>query len=195
MPISRIWPVFSPVMDQGGTSQCVAYAGTKLLTSYPINNKPHMTPEVLYDETRRVDEWEGEDYDGTSVHGLMKILLREGYVREYVWATRHEQVLEHVMLKGPVVTGTDWYREMFKVDRYGYIMPEGQWDGGHAYVIIGASRSRKNPDGSIGAYRILNSWGPTWGEKGRAWMTFNHYAQLLRQNGEAAAAIEVLRHV
>lgn len=188
---SRMW-YSRGVLDQGATSQCVAYAGTKYLTSGPIMNTPPAPPATIYTECQKVDEWPGENYDGTSVRALFKVLQGWGIVGEYRWAFEVEPVIEHLLARGPVVMGTNWHREMFTPDRWGYIQPSGPIDGGHAWLLIGASRDRKNPNGTTGAVRMVNSWGPNWGEQsGRAWITFAHLDMLIKADGEACTATEI----
>jgi hypothetical protein len=105
-----------------------------------------------------VDEWPGEDPDsGTSVRALFKVLKRIGYVREYRWAYDVETLVQQVLAVGPVVMGTSWFYDMMDPDRWGYIQPTGSSMGGHAWLIIGASRTRVNPDKTIGAVRMINS--------------------------------------
>jgi hypothetical protein len=187
----RLW-YSKGVMDQGATSQCVAYAGTKYLASGPILNPPPMPPDDLYARCQRVDEWEGEDYDGTSVRALFKVLKGTGHVSEYRWAFDCETVVNHVLTTGPVVMGTTWHMDMFDPDRWGYIQPKGGEAGGHAWLIIGAYRDRSNPDGTLGAVRMVNSWGENWGrQKGRAWITFRDLDTLIKDYGEACVAIEI----
>jgi hypothetical protein len=151
-----------------------------------------MPPSALYRECQLVDEWPGEDYDGTSVRALFKVLQRVGIVSEYRWAFECEAVIDHVLMHGPVVMGTSWHNDMFDPDRWGYIQPTGEIMGGHAWLIIGAARDRKNPDGSKGAVRMVNSWGPNWGrQQGRAWITFEHLDHLIKDYGEACTATEL----
>ena len=192
-PSSKHWLSLGPVLDQGGTSQCVAYSGTKYLTTHPIVNKPPLAPADLYRECQRVDEWPGEepDYEGTSVRALFKVLKRIGLVTEYRWAFDAPTVISHVLTRGPVVLGTDWHLDMFTPDRWGYIWPIGESVCGHAYLMIGASQARKNPDGTVGAARILNSWGPNWAERGRAWLAFHALEYLIANQGEACCATEI----
>ncbi len=68
----------------------------------------------------------------------------------------------------------------------GYLVPEGAWAGGHAWLIIGFSEKRQS-------FRMLNSWGEKWGsEKGRAWIRMRHMHQLLSEPGaEACSALEL----
>lgn len=186
---ARTW--YSPgVMDQGATSECVGYSGVKYLTTAPVYNKP-LDPHELYKECQRTDEWPGEDYDGTSVRGLFKALKRRGLVSGYKWAFEYELVVNHILTAGPVVMGTVWPMEMFTPDRHGYIEPKGEDAGGHAWLIIGANRNRRNPDGTRGAVRMINSWGDGWAQNGRAWITFNNLDWLIKEDGEACVATEV----
>jgi hypothetical protein len=180
---TRYWITMGQ-LDQGATSQCVAYSGQRYLTTNPIRNKPIPDLSELYLDCQRNDEWVGEDYDGTSVRALFKVLTRRGYVKEYRWASDADAVIKHVLLHGPVVVGTVWTMSMFQPDRLGFIYPDGEEVGGHAYVIIGASRKRQ-------AVRMINSWGPNWGQSGRAWITFTHLDKLIKNYGEACAATEI----
>ena len=178
----RYWITRGAAYDQGSTSQCVAYSWVRWLTTNPIVNNPLPFAE-LYNECQRNDEWDGEDYDGTSVRAGAKALRSRGLVSEYRWAFDGETVVAHVLAREPVVLGTDWYWGMFDTDSKGFIHPEGSVVGGHAYTVIGASRTKK-------AVRIINSWGPGWGQKGRAWLSFEHLDKLIKASGEACVAIE-----
>ncbi len=190
---SRLW-YSAGVLDQGGTSQCVAYSGFKYLTTGPITNRrPKQEPVDIYRECLKNDEWEGEDFEnGTSVRALFKVLKNWGYISEYRWAFDAETVINHVLAKGPVVVGTNWYRDMFTPHNLtGYMSLTGPNDGGHAWLIIGAYKNRRNPDGSVGAVRMINSWGPQWGQWGRAWLKISDLDRLIKEEGEACVASEI----
>lgn len=184
------WLAPGPVLDQGATSQCVAYSGGKYLLAHPVVNR---LPDLaqLYRECQQTDEWPGEDYDGTSVRALMKVLQRRGLISEYRWAFDVPTLTGTLLDRGPVVMGTTWTMDMFMPDRHGYIFPTGETVGGHAYILVACNMTRKNPDGSVGAVRMINSWGPGWGQSGRAWITLNSVKQLLDDWGEAAMATEL----
>lgn len=178
------WTTKQP-LDQLNTPHCVGFAGYQWLTSFPVSNKPRFSPEQLYNAARTVDEWPGEDYDGTSVRGLFKILKREGYVSEYRWADNVDAIVDHLLMVGPVVVGTAWTEGMFMDDRNGFIDDVGgRVVGGHAYCLVGANRTKK-------AVRMLNSWGPSWANNGRAWISFEMLDWLIKQDGEACTATEL----
>jgi len=188
--MERYW-ITGPVLDQRRDPHCVAYAWTQMLMSSPVQNLPYKTEAELYHECQDNDEWQGNDYDGTSVRAGAKVLRSKGYIKEYRWAFNLEELVYHVMVTGPMVFGSTWYRGMMKTGVNGFIAATGQAMGGHAYLIIGADLDRVCPDGSIGALRILNSWGTGFGEKGRAWLSLFDAARLLSEWGEICMATEL----
>jgi hypothetical protein len=189
---ARTWYVRG-VLDQGSTSQCVAYSGSKYLTCHPICNKPPMTEAEFYHQCQLVDEWPGTDYDGTSVRALFKVLKRLGLVSEYRWTWNVDTMVNHVLSTGPMVCGTEWFMGMFDSDRNDFLIPDGEPAGGHAWLIIGADINKKCYDGSRGAFRMLNSWGASWSSNGRAYVSFKDMQKLLDLDGEACVATEILK--
>lgn len=184
------------VLDQGNSSRCVAYSGAKYLTTAPVMNRP-LDPVELYRDCQRNDEWRGEDYEGTSVRALFKVFKARGLVSGYQWAFDVETIVNHVLTTGPVVVGTLWDADLSNPDKFGYIAPGPDIEheqAGHAWLIIGANRKRRNPDGTIGAARMIQSWGDSWGpHHGRAWITFENLDKLIQFDGEACVATEVLK--
>jgi Papain family cysteine protease len=187
----RFWNA-GDVLDQGDTPQCVGYAGYGWLQAGPITNR-HLsfTPTDLYHWAQDNDEWPGSDYDGSSTLGLMKALKDKGYVKDYVWALDAETLVAWILTTGPVVVGTNWYRDMFTPDKDHFLEPVGSIDGGHEWRIIGADRDQHCYDGSVGAVRMVNSWGRNWGDHGRAWVSFNDLDKLIKDQGEAVTATEI----
>jgi hypothetical protein len=184
------------ILDQGMTSQCVVYSGYKYLTTRPITNKGFKTNEDrarVYKEVQELDEWPGTDYEGTSVRAFYKWLKSKGFITEYRWAFDCETVVNHVLGIGPVQMGTIWDESMSSPDRWGYIYPntDNADDSGHAWIIVGANRDARNPDGTRGRVTMVNSWGLGWGRRGRAFITFNNLDKLIKLDGEAAVATEI----
>lgn len=179
------------VYDQGDTPQCVGYAGFGWLAGGPTTNRPPFTATDLYHWAQVRDEWPGEGYDGTSTLGLMKALKDKGYISEYRWATDAETLVAWILTKGPVLVGTNWHYDMFMPDTDGFIEPLGEIVGGHEWRIVGADRDKVCPDGSQGAVRMVNSWGYSWGDHGRAWVSFDDLDSLIKNDGEAVTAVEI----
>lgn len=173
-----------PILDQGATSSCVGHAWRAWLTAAPLMTRSGPDPFTIYREAQKVDEWEGEQYNGTSVRAGAKVLASLGHISRYLWAFTAADIATWILSgQGSVVLGTDWTRSMFTPDTHGIIRPTDVVVGGHAYLCIGYSRRS-------GRFRIQNSWGSGWGERGRAWLLGEDLERLMRDGGEAATATE-----
>ncbi len=192
-PKPRIRPYqLGPTLDQGETPQCVGYSCRDKLASAPITMKEGQGPDAptIYAGAQRVDEWEGEDYEGTSVRGGFKFLTARGHLKSYVWLTMVSEC-EHFIRQGygTIVLGTNWYAGMSNVDAQGFVRPSGWIAGGHAYHLFWMK-----PD--VKEAWCKNSWGPRWGVRlngrdGCFKLTYDTLARLLREDGEAGAGLEV----
>lgn len=176
--------------DQGYTPHCVGYAWSHLLEDGPTTHRPFgagqgpiIDPYIIYRQAQTLDEWAGEQYDGTSVRAGAKYLQREGLIRNYFWIHNLNDLAQTVLHRGPVVAGTWWYEDMFWPDELGFIKPTGWAVGGHAFLINGVNLDRK-------VFRIKNSWGRTWGKIGHAYVSFDDM-QVLMYGGEFCYPHEV----
>lgn len=191
LPVRKTW-TGGAVLDQGDQPECVGFAGWGWLASGPICNKPKFSPHDLYKHAQRLDEWPGEDYEGSSTRGLFKALTELGFVSGYQWAFDVEPLIAHVLTVGPVCVGTDWYAGMTQPDRQGFLNTTGPVQGGHEWLILGADREKNATDNTVGAFRLINSWSRQWGQQGRAWVSFATLDRLIKAQGEACTAKEVL---
>ncbi len=171
-------------LDQGDFPHCVGYAWKHRILSAPVRSK-HGDPVDFYNGAQGEDEFDGPPppYDGTSVRGGAKYVQRKGHVRIYRWAFSTDDVLNTVGNEGPVVAGTDWTTSMFRPDAEGIIRANGMIAGGHAYLILGYDDRRS-------LALIHNSWGDTWGIRGRCWIPYEDLEELLRNAGEACCPVE-----
>lgn len=180
------------ILDQGNTSSCVGASCRGWLNAGPVRNISGPSFLDIYKAGQKIDEWPGEEpaYYGTSVRAGFKVLKSLGYVSTYGWAFDLETALNHILTVGPMVFGTTYTTEMMRADKDGFIHYDGQEVGGHAYLIVGANRETKCPDGSKGAIRMVNSWGRDWAQNGRAWISFKDAEALIKDYGEACTAFE-----
>lgn len=136
----------------------------------------------IYREAQKIDEWGGEDYDGTSVLAGAKMMKSFGLLREYRWSFGAHDVALSLTNVGPVVLGIPWYESMYEAP-HGVVSVAGQQVGGHCILAV----AYRKPDVIFKepAFGLFNSWGPGWGKNGFAWVAYSDLASLLRQDGEA----------
>lgn len=185
VPKYRYWTP-GPVLNQGATPHCVGFAWAQWESTSPIRQRRDWAGDTeghsLYARCKEIDGI--PDIDGTYVRVGAKVLDRAGHVERYVWANSLADMTEWLLLHGPVVVGTMWTQSMFRPDPVsGRLSVIGDSNEGHAYLIRGYSRDRKE-------FRMVNSWGTWWGQNGQAWIGEDDMWRLVSQTGEAVAAIE-----
>lgn len=185
-----------PLLDQGSKPHCVAFSGAGFLYGAPIMTKPGTVSTAnIYNLCQKADEWPGENYDGTSVRALMKVLQAQEHINSYVWGQTVDEMVAWILGGyGTVIVGTNWYAEMDNVDADDVVQMPGSfaWPiGGHAYRIVWWDKKK---DRAL----VRNSWGPLWGilkrdgtRSGEAWLTREAVERLLHEEGEIAAATQV----
>lgn len=171
------------VLDQGNTSACTGFSVAHEAAARPvvvlgIANKSGLD---LYHRARELDEWPGEDYEGSSVLGAIKAGQERGWYKEYRWAFGEPDLALAIGYKGPAVIGVNWYEGMSETDNKGILQVSGKVLGGHAILCNGYNVK-------TGLYRLHNSWGP-WGINGEAFITTKDMARLLSESGEACIPV------
>jgi hypothetical protein len=175
-------------LDQGAEGACTGFAVTHEAAARPkvvLNMTNNIAREIYY-RARELDEWPGEDYEGSSVLGAIKAGMERGWYREYRWAFTELDLALAVGYKGPAVLGIYWYNGMLYPDQSGFIHPTGNVCGGHAILCNGINIKR-------GIYRLHNSWGKEWGINGDCFISRTELGTLLREDGEAC--IPVIRTI
>lgn len=175
-------------LDQGKEGACVGFGWTHRLDAAP--RRRHLSGVdalAFYYRAQQLDEYQGEDYEGTSVLGGAKAVQEKGLITEYRWAYDLQSVLQALSHEGPVVMGTNWLTDMFKPRTDGYLQVAGSVAGGHCWLLRGIDPSKQR-------VTMSNSWGRSWGLKGDAYLTFDDLGILLEQDGEACIPTEPPRN-
>lgn len=186
---SRLWTV-RWALDQGEEGACTnfALAHNRVGTPRPrqlwldlgtMQQRLAHTPEdaealafKLYDRSRELDEWPGEDYDGTSALGACKAWKEATLLDEYRWGFGIDDAIRTLASYGPVCFATDWLDSMFEPDNLGMLDVSGGVAGGHMYAMVGVSlrpnlsstwRATGERDPLLLGWQ---SWGADWGPKG-----------------------------
>jgi hypothetical protein len=190
-----------PILDQDGVGACTGFAGIRCLHYTPFFETVHLTDKwynldnpdglALYSENTKRDPYVGTyPPTDTGSDGLTtgKVLTSYGEIAGYEHAFSLDQALQALMSR-PFITGTYWYDDMFNPDSNGIIHPGGNIAGGHEYVVD-EYVAAMTPLGTGVAVAtepyvgISNSWGPSWGVEGRAYMSTADYGRLLDDDGD-----------
>ena len=193
----RIWKT-GPVTDQGVEGACVGHGWTTEALAEPIGvdlsrlkvhapTDPDEFARFLYGMAQYLDEWDGENYEGTSVLAGAKAAQNAGVLREYRWAFGLDDVIDTVVWKGPVVLGINWYEQMYNPVG-GVLTKGGALVGGHCLTVVGYRASSIRLGGAPAAV-LQNSWGKDWGTNGQADISLPDLGALLAENGEACIPV------
>jgi hypothetical protein len=191
---SRYW-VPGAVLDQGQEGACVGFGCTAEAIASPVRRKDagmgtyasvgNRVARGWYHRAKEIDEWEGVDYEGTSVRAGMLAGREGGFWEGFRWAFNMVE-LRAALEEGPVVIGVEWRSAMYEAPN-GLLSANGVIAGGHCILVTGYS-----PDwrGAGPFFRLRNSWGTGWGINGSAYISQRDLDEILFQaGGEAAVSI------
>lgn len=209
-PTRRVWTP-GPILDQGREGACVGHAWVNEATATPVAvdlsraylpgqqsdaygsawpHDPQQLAFAVYHQAQRVDAWEGEQYSGTSVLAGAKVMRSLGLLHEFRWCFSAREVADTILTYGPVVLGIPWYESLYEPVG-GEVVVGGQMVGGHAILACGFDSMKEvNGRPPREMVQVFNSWGPSWGEDGTAWISLDDLAYLLEQQGEAAVPVK-----
>lgn len=176
-----------PQLDQGQEGACVGFSWSGELGASPkmVKGIDNAFAINIYNRARQLDEWEGEDYSGSSVLGGAKAVAEAGYMTEYRWALGLQDVVDTIGHFGPVVLGINWYEGMMTPDDKAYIHVTGDAVGGHAILARGVNFKQRR-------VTLRNSWGSDWGANGGCHISFDDLDRLLHEEGEACVPVKRL---
>lgn len=166
-------------LDQGREGACVGHGWAHEIAARPkVHAVTSADAFALYRKAQTLDEWPGEDYEGSSVLAGAKAVVQAGFIKSYAWCFGIDDVVLTIGRRGPVVLGVPWLSDMFEPDADGFIHATGGEIGGHCLLARGVNLP--------GQYVTLrNSWGRDWGRDGDCRISFNDLEVLLLQGGEA----------
>ena len=179
-PVTKLWSC-GKVLDQGSEGSCVGHGIAHDLIAEPTTMLwvDHAYARELYLLAQTLDEWPGEDYEGTSVNAGFKAAKQKGLCTGWRWSFTHLDTQLGIAYTRPGVAGTNWMTGMMELDSNGFIHATGYNEGGHCYLYVGVNPTEQY-------FTIHNSWGSGWGIKGRAKISFDDYELLRSNDGEMA---------
>jgi len=192
----KSWYVPKPVIDQGREGACVGFGWTNELRALPVSIKfpdPTATALGIYRQAKLMDEWAGEDYEGTSVLAGAKVAQSMGFISMYRWAFGIDDVIDTIVTSGPVVLGIPWYDSMYGTRKSGLIDVSGSLVGGHCILATGYNPKARFISEGFGQkfeiIRLRNSWGSDYGVNGDGFIRVEDLSRLLSEGGEACVPV------
>lgn len=195
-PEANEWAI-GPILDQnehpnaaGHLGTCVGHGWTAWRNAAPVQPATPLLSDYAiqaYDYAQSVDEWsDTPPEEGTSVQAGAKAMVRDGALGAgYLWARSLSELVTWLGNYGSAVVGTLWREGMFHPDGLGFVKPTGGIAGGHCYHVYGYDGFRGYDDLSNVRLKFQNSWGETWGDGGRFYMSGDAWNALL-SSGDAS---------
>lgn len=179
-----------PVFNQGQVGSCTANAAIGCLGTgdfYAAVGSKILTRSAAVDEKYAIGAYSDEQVllgygpyppadNGGSGLAIAKILKNRGLIPSYKHALSLGATLG-ALAKQPVIIGIPWYSGMFTPDLTGRVRPTGTVAGGHEICIDTLDVEKE-------FVWLTNSWGTSWGIKGRASVSFDDLQRLLSEQGD-----------
>lgn len=193
-PRSVLWPHNAPVLDQGDLGSCTGNALAQCLnTAFFAKSRPkrkyldEQYARLLYAKATVLDDIQGAwPPSDTGSSGLA--VCKAGVALGYLTAYHHSFGVDHAaqtLQSQPLITGVNWYSDMYEPDSRGFITPTGGLDGGHELTLLGVNYRWEY-------FTWLNHWwdnGKPWGDRGRVKVSRADYTRLLDEQGDVTAPI------
>lgn len=177
-----VWWTGGPVLDQGSEGACVGFAcaGEAAASPMRVRNVTDDTGRSVYHRAKEIDEWEGVDYDGTSVRAGALVMRERKLIKAFNWGKTVDEILLALQTPaseggGPVVIGCEWREEMYETDSNGGVSIGGDVVGGHAILITGYSPSYHGKR----RFRWRNSWSKSYGKAGNGYPTVEQVGEVV----------------
>jgi hypothetical protein len=180
------WEFLVPPLNQGETPHCSGFALADWGIALPVqDNYTNQNGHDFYYKCKIIDS-EPLQENGSCIRSVAKVMKQEGLTDAYAFASSVAEIKWWLVNKGPVICGTVWPDDMFRVDANNTVHITGgiNPNEGHCYII----NEIKNNE----LFGIQNSWGLFWGINGSAYIPISEFITLFGFDGEAIAAVELM---
>lgn len=199
LAVSKEWPRRTPILDQDlpkPLGSCTGNAADGVLGTDPFYDivkatKPDWDfgePGALsiYELATQLDPFKGTyPPTDTGSDGLSaaKACMQKGLISGFQHCTSLDAVIT-ALQTGPLITGVNWYDNFDEPDSNGFVSlsPNASIRGGHEFEIY-------RVDIELQLLHAHQSWGPYWGLNGTFSFSFNDYARLLSEQGDATVFV------
>ncbi|MCB1138478.1 MAG: hypothetical protein KDK25_03600 [Leptospiraceae bacterium] len=92
--------------------------------------------------------------------------------------TNTEAIKAELAGGNPVVFGIPVDDAFYNLGAQVYDRQSGRNYGGHAMTLVGYDDNKRSPNGDVGAFKLINSWSTSWGDRGYGWISYNMWKRL-----------------
>lgn len=173
--------------DQGELGSCTGNAMCGVLVTQPWKHSrlSEKTAVELYEVATTLDNAAGSyppDDTGSSGLAVAKAAKQLGFISAYHHAFGVDHALDALVV-APVIIGIPWYSSFDEpTDGLLEISPDAYVRGGHEVELLGIDVDHELVVG-------INSWGKSWGAKGRFTMSWSTLARLLSEQGDCTVPV------
>jgi hypothetical protein len=182
--VTKLWTRTLKPLNQGNLGACTGNAIAGLLATEP-NNRDGVKDDIkvtealakkIYSLATKLDdihgEWPTDDTGSTGLDAL-RAAKQLGYIAAYKSCKNAAEALSVLAHVGPIAVGTNWLSGMdTPKGKNALLSAKGKNEGGHEYAVIGIDVENEWVE-------MINSWGSSWGLKGRARIPFADFKKLI----------------
>ena len=193
-----------PILDQGEEGACTGF-GLAAVAHHLLgvrgqdHDATRLSPRMFYEMAKRYDEWEGEDYSGSSARGAMKGWHKHGVCSEPLWphdpdtpdprltAARADNAAERPLGAYFRVNHKDLVAMHAALAEVGILFAaaavhQGWYRvGSDGLVPFDGRRVGGHAFAIVGydqdGFWIQNSWGPDWGRDGFCFLSYSDWLE------------------
>jgi len=169
----------SAIRDQGQLPECAAYSESEVLAASYWRSKDVQAvfdADAIYKAAKKLD---GDMTDGTTLDAVLEAVRGASFTASGEIPTIIDgslvsiDDLQYAVHKyGFVWVGMQITQNWMSPDASGRIKDGGAFIGGHAVVVVGYSATCR-------LVKILNSWGPDYGDRGFVYLSFEEFEREL----------------
>jgi hypothetical protein len=202
---------FPEIADQGNIESCVPTCISTVYYYLTMKQSNYLNFRIsrlyLYYQFRKLYDDVKLD-EGSTIRDCINILHKDGIVPEFLYPYIETKVFnnpseflekysrfckclgfenisrkvirQNLLLDNPVLCGIKLFESIYKdeVKNTGIINYSEEYDkilGGHCIILVGFDNNKKY-------YKFINSWGPTWGDKGFGYLPYEYIKNIRLSN-------------